>query len=244
MSVLEARLERGLEALREGDTETARARLDEVAAVPGADRPIGGLAEEGQARFYELMGRLAQAERDEEGAQRAFGQMFHLEQQAGLLEEEDLLYDEDEEYEEELEEASDCGCGCGGGGACGGATIHLVHNSQPQHSVESFSKLDSTSHVYLESLQEQQQTQTFAPDHYRETLTTTEARRSSVVLEPQDTVPEAIQEAIGWPVEDQRDWVECHVEEIHIVRTTLVYRDEPENAPEDAPRLLTSEEEE
>lgn len=230
MSILESRLNRGFEALEEGDLDTARARLEEVAFSPGKTAPVRGLPDTARRKFFALRNKITEHER---------------------IPEEELVFDEPE-YDEEEQALVDAGYELDAGCACQSTTSQCAcQNSTEAHLVASletplettsdgFYKVDSTSHIDIHTTHQQTRTVAIDGDEFRDTLSTVETRTTSVYLEKQDTVPGYIQDEIGFTVVDERDWSECHVEEINIVRTTLVYKDGSEETHETV--LLDSEE--
>ena len=158
MGALEARLNRGLVAALKGDLDVAQATLDQVARVPGETTPISGLTPEAEARFYELVGRVA-ALATHNGIAAAAPTFSNP--------------SEDHFYGEGLE----------------------VHRSEGTHQVT----LDDGTELFT-------------------TLQTYQA-----TVEP-EAHPSPEEEAeLGWPVPADRDWAECRVEEIRLVRTTVRY---------------------
>lgn len=214
MSALEARLHRGLEALNRHDLDAAQTHLDEVALVPGAAQPISGLCAASQARFFELAARIAAAQDNRDAAQDALNRMGQIQFDAGLLTEDDLLFDDDPEDLDDLEDPDE-GCGCGCPGDCA-PDLDL----QPEHHITHFENIGLQGYALVEELRDHHH----RADADHSALTTVELRRATLVLDPHEAPSPSALAALNLPADHDPDWIACEVEELRVLRTTLRYR--------------------
>ncbi|MBH25817.1 MAG: hypothetical protein CMH57_15530 [Myxococcales bacterium] len=217
---------RGLEALTKGDLESARSRLDEVANLPGESRPVPGLAPEVEARFFELLSGI-ETSSDEDPYESSM----------------DLTDDgwEDDALEPEV---------LSGEGSCGCQALRVTALGEPEvdtvSDVTSYEDPETGSFVEVRrdavhTREQVLETSALDAPTVVDTITTAEVTTTSVVFEGDAELPDEVQEALGWSPDEDREWDECHVEEVRVLRTTLIYRGDSEQAALPAPDACSCE---
>lgn len=128
MSALNKRLKDGIEALEQGELERAEDLLDEVAVSPGGDAPIAGLEAEAEARFYKLLGGVAQRKNDIGLAMSALERQRALEDEAGVCldEADDDGFDDDGFDDDDFDDANFSADGFDGDGGFDGDDVEVV----------------------------------------------------------------------------------------------------------------------
>lgn len=231
MSALTKRLERGIEAIKLGDLDQAERLLDEVSVEPGSMEPIPGLLEGTQQRFEELRSRLlGDSWDDAEG----IGDGTDDE----MIGEDDFLDTEeawgaarDDEAENRDDEADDPETALvpsweldNGGCGCGGDVVVTIRDDEPGNRLSlSMEYVGDGALVEVERHQESFREIEFSADKASDTLVTVQSFNSSVTMQPGAEVPDVVAQNLSHEIDSDREWTECHVEELRVIRTTLVY---------------------
>ena len=206
MSALTRRRERGIDAIKEGDRETAEHLLDEVSAEPGSMEPLTGLLEETEQRFYELRARLlGEVEDDTE------------DDWDDTEDDWDDAWDDTEDDDSEAEPPRD-----------DEALILFAADREPgQHLSLSMEYAGEDGSVEVERHEESFRERAIDAHETRDTLVTVQTYNASVTLQPHAVLPEVVAQNLAHDIDPDREWSECHVEEYRVLKTTLVYKDEP-----------------
>ena len=223
MSALMKRLERGIAAIKQGDRDTAENLLDEVCAEPGSKEPISGLLADAEQRFYELRARLS-------GESFAADDEFididddleattdSLEEYADAQEEVVAIEDDLGTAEEPLEAEvwSD------------DALVAMRDDEADKRLSLSMEYLADDAWVEVQRHEESFRELALGSQETHDTVVTVQSYNSSVTLAADAELPDAVAQNLVHEIEPDREWTECHVEEIRVLKTTLVYKDEPQ----------------
>lgn len=229
MSALTKRLERGIEAIKLGDVEKAERLLDEVSVEPGSMEPIPGLLEGTQQRFEELRARLQgqtwAADLDPVAADSAWDvEAYDLDDVAAADDAWDDAWDEDDTDGADAADAALTVYSDGGTCGCGGDAVVTMRADEPGKRLSlSMEYVDDGALVEVERHEESFREVDVSAYQASDTLITVQSYNSSVVLQPGVEIPDVVASNLGHDIDPDRDWKECHVEEVRVIRTRLVY---------------------
>lgn len=213
MSALMKRLERGIDALEQGDRDTAESILDEVSSEPGSREPISGLLDETEERFYELRARLSGDVGDNHEDDWDEDEQWDDADWDDAI---DVSWDDPEEREVDDE------------GSWDADIVLTTRDSEADKRLSlSLEYVGEDAWVEVERHEESFRELEIGAQETRDTVVTVQSYNSSLTLQPDAELPAVVAQNIIHDVDGDRQWTECHVEELRVLRTTLVYKDEP-----------------
>ncbi len=230
MTAISDRLDRGLQAAKEGDMDTARSILGEMADADTGWEPVGGLSPETEAQYYELLGDVLEHDNDSDMAEEAYDRMEALQNEASELVGDDVV-DEDA-ANVPWEDAYDNSFGLERyATADDETTTELAEVEElPPGSLSPVRELDAEHRWYRTDVLAYDNKGYEHNAHYSgdamAVLSTDDAGTIYETINAVETASESTVYENGHP---DQGWKEKHVESVTVTRTTYVY-DDPDHS--------------